>query len=80
MIPPGDKIRQIASYLCIDHCGEGYGRTSPEDGETFIGIPHGWYDQGAESFIEVRKGDRVVRTVNPRDLSEIEFADEEPQP
>jgi len=73
----GDKTRKIVSYLYIDYCAEGFGFTKPDAGETFVGFPSGWYVEDAPAFIEVRNGERLVRTVNPLALCEIEFdADE----
>lgn len=73
----GDKERRIAKYFYIDHCGEGFKFVEPGEGETFVGIPYGWYGENADSFIEVRKDGVVIRTVNPRDLSIIEFVNDE---
>ena len=70
----GPKERRIARYLPIDHCAEGGGFITPDDGEVFVGIPNGWYEEGSQPFIEVRAKGEVVRTVNVFDLSEIEFA------
>ena len=77
MIPSGDKILKIQGFMYIDHCAEGISWTIPAEGEVFLGIPAGWYKVGEPSFIEVRRkvdsGPEVVRTINPRDVSEIVF-------
>lgn len=71
----GDKERPVTKYLPIDHVGEGYAFVSPREGECFFGIPYGWHTENSEAFIEVRQNGVVMRTVNARDISEIEFMD-----
>ncbi len=71
----GDKVRQVAWYLPIDHCGEGFGPCRPDDGEQFRGCPYGWYEDLAPPVIEVVKDGVVVRTINALDLSEIAFVE-----
>lgn len=74
----GSKQRQVAKYLPIDHCSEGYGFEQPRDGETFMGCPWGWYVDSANAVsppvIEVIRDGEVIRTINALDLAEIHFA------
>ena len=72
---PGIEIRAIKRYLPIDRMNEGYNWVNPEDGESFVGIPCGYYEGLDISFIEVWKGDILIRTVNCADCSEIVFSD-----
>jgi hypothetical protein len=45
----------------------------PKEGETFTGIPHGWYDENSRPFVEVRNDGSLLYTVNCEDISCIEF-------
>uniref|UniRef100_A0A6M3JPS5 Uncharacterized protein n=1 Tax=viral metagenome TaxID=1070528 RepID=A0A6M3JPS5_9ZZZZ len=69
---PGNATRKIKSFLFIDHMGEGLGRTTPKEGEEFVGIL-GWHSSESHPFIQVQKDGKVVRTINALDISEIEF-------
>jgi len=70
---PGNATRKIKSFLFIDHMGEGLSRTTPKEGEEFVGIPFSWYSNESHPFIQVQKDGKVVRTINALDISEIEF-------
>ena len=77
----GNKPRRIKSYLEIDRNAEGCPYTLPDEGETFIGYPHGYHWDGSAPLIEVIKDNQLVRTVNAMELVWIKFADgERPTP
>lgn len=65
--------QKIKSYLPIDRLGEGYAHVTPADGETFVGIPYGWYGETSHPFIEVVKDGSIIRSINCSDISEIIF-------
>ena len=71
----GIKPRPVARYLCIDHCGDGVGWTTPKEGQVFTGIPHSYYGDLSLPFIEISKDGVVTRTVNTLDIAEIDFAE-----
>jgi hypothetical protein len=72
----GNKRLKISEYLPIDRCGEGYGYIKPKDGETFIGMPYGFYADNSEPFIEITRNGKLIATVNALDVSEIHFREE----
>jgi hypothetical protein len=74
---PGGTPRNVAKYVPIDHCAEGYGWVEPGTGESFVGIPGGWYGGECQPFIEVYQGEALLRTVNCSDLSEVVFVVDE---
>ena len=78
MIPPMRNTR-VTGYLWIDRCCEGYQKVEPAEGEMFIGIPYGWYEESSKPFIEVRKDGKLVRTVNCEELSEVFFEETKPE-
>ena len=69
----GNSERKIKEYLPIDHCGEGRGYISPQDGVEFIGIPYQWHSENSLPFIEHRLNGVVVATVNALDVADIKF-------
>ncbi|NQT13348.1 MAG: hypothetical protein HQ582_11400 [Planctomycetes bacterium] len=70
---PDDAPNKIKSYHHLDRLAEGFGPTTPRDGEEFFGRPYGWIGENSQPYIEVIADGRVVRTVNVFDVAEIVF-------
>lgn len=71
---PGHEAIPVKEFMFIDRMSEGLGFTRPKDGESFVGIPAGYYStEGTRPFIEVWQGEVLLRTINCDDISEIVF-------
>ena len=69
---PGHIERRIKRYMIVDtkltsHILE------PDEGEEFWGIPTDWYGENTPEHIEIRKINKIYKTINPQRIFEIEF-------
>ena len=70
---PLSKRRKILGYLPIDHCGEGFRKTIPQEGEKFFLYPYGYFGDNSIPFIGIMRGGKIIKMVNVHDLSEVYF-------
>ena len=76
---PGTEIRTIEKYAFIDRMSEGLGWVHPKDEESFVGIPCGYYEGFDGSFIEVWKGDKLIRMFQVEKMRGL-AVDNQPRP
>lgn len=72
-----DKPKLIKEYLLIDRMAEGSGWVRAKDGFELWGIPYGFVAENSLPYIEHRKNNKTIRTVNAIDVSIIDFAEVE---
>lgn len=41
--------------------------------ENLVGVPGWYYEEGERSFVQLRRGTKIVRAINVTALAEIEF-------
>ncbi len=70
---PGQREIRVAKFCYIDRCSKRTGWNVPGDGEEFWGIPHQYYGELSQPFIEIRKNGAVKQTVNCADVSCVDF-------
>ena len=72
----GNNLRRIKCFSFIDRNGEWLGEIYPKPDEQFWGVPFQYYGTDQLPFIEVYRGENVIRSINCADVSDIFFAED----
>ncbi len=69
---PGIETREIANFAFYD----AEFHTSPEEGQTFVGIPYAYYHEYSKPFIEIYENNKLIGTINIDYVASIRFKEE----
>lgn len=71
------SMKYVKDYTFIDHCAEGLGAISPEEGEDIVYVPAGYDEVGSPAYVVHIRNRVEYRIVNFIDISTIDFMGEE---